>query len=29
MEQVWNGSGTDTQLNITVQVMHSMVWNGA
>ena len=28
MEQVWNGYGTDTQLNITFQLMHSMVWNG-
>ena len=28
MEQVWNGYGTDTQLNITFQVLHSMVWNG-
>ena len=27
MEQVWNGYGTDTQLNITFQVLHSMVWN--
>ena len=34
MEQVWNGYGTDTQLNITFQVLHSMVrnrgvWNGS
>ena len=28
MEQVWNGYGTDTQLNIIFQVLHSMVWNG-
>ena len=28
MEQVWNGYGTDTQLNITFQVLDSMVWNG-
>ena len=28
VEQVWNGYGTDTQLNITFQVLHSMVWNG-
>ena len=29
MEQIWNGYGTDTQLNITFQVLlHSMVWNG-
>ena len=28
MEQVWNGYGTDTQLNITFQILHSMVWNG-
>ena len=28
MEQVWNGYGTDTQLNITFHVLHSMVWNG-
>ena len=28
MEQVWNGHGTDTQLNITFLVLHSMVWNG-
>ena len=27
MEQVSNGYGTDTQLNITFQVLHSMVWN--
>ena len=28
MEQVCNGYGTDTQLNITFQVLHLMVWNG-
>ena len=28
MEQVWNGYGTDTQLNITFHVLHLMVWNG-
>ena len=28
MERVWNGYGTDTQLDITFQVLHSMVWNG-
>ena len=28
MEQVWNGYETDSQLNITFQVLHSMVWNG-
>ena len=28
MEQVWNGYGTDTQLNITFQVLHLMAWNG-
>ena len=28
MEQVWNGYGTDTQPNMTFQVLHSMVWNG-
>ena len=28
MAQVWNGYGTDTQLNITFQVLHVMVWNG-
>ena len=26
LEQVWNGYGTDTQLNITFQVLHSIVW---
>ena len=28
LERVWNRYGTDTQLNITFQVFHSMVWNG-
>ena len=28
MEQEWNGYGTDTQLNMTFQVLHSIVWNG-
>ena len=28
MEQVWKGYGTDTQFNITLQVLHSMIWNG-
>ena len=28
MEQVWKGYGTDTQFNITFQVLHSMIWNG-
>ena len=27
MEQVWNGYGTDTQLNIAFQVLPLMVWN--
>ena len=28
LERVWNRYGTDTQLNITFQVLHLMVWNG-
>ena len=28
LERVLNRYGTDTQLNITFQVLHSMVWNG-
>ena len=28
LKRVWNRYGTDTQLNITFQVLHSMVWNG-
>ena len=28
LEQVWNEHGTDTQHNVNLEILHSLVWNG-